>query len=329
VAELPLPPGNIAVSDTGRVFFTFHPEARPPIKLAEWSEGRAVPWPDQEIQSKRNGLWLDTPLSVRIDRQGRLWVLDNADHGLGDAKLVAFDVTTNSVVREQHFSRSEAGLGSHLNDFAVHPNGQRVYIADASIFAKSPALLVYDLETGRIRRLLDRDVSVSPEPYYITVEGQPIEVAGVFTVRPGVDSIALDRKGEWLYFAAVTATKMYRVKTADLDDLTLTPEALAGRVEVFGEKTESDGISSDDAGTIYLTDPEHSAIVAMRPALETLIRDPRLRWPDGLSFGPEGWLYVTSSSLQHVIMKGEAEVKEHAPYYIFRFKPGGQATAGH
>ena len=29
VADLPLPPGNIAVSKSGRVFFTFHPEDHP------------------------------------------------------------------------------------------------------------------------------------------------------------------------------------------------------------------------------------------------------------------------------------------------------------
>jgi sugar lactone lactonase YvrE len=169
---------------------------------------------------------------------------------------------------------------------------------------------------------------VSAEDYYITVDGQPIEVAGLFAIRPGIDSIALDRKGEWLYFAAVTATKMYRIKTADLDDTSLTPEALATRVEVYGDKTLSDGISTDDAGTLYLTDPEHNAIVTMRPALETLISDSRLRWPDGLSFGPDGPLYLTCSALQHVIMKDAEHVQAFAPYHIFRFIPGGRAVAG-
>jgi sugar lactone lactonase YvrE len=329
VAELPLPPGNIAVSDKGRIFFTFHPEGHPTVKLAELVNREPKPWPSVEIQSERDGLWLDTPLGLRLDRQGRLWVLDNANHGTGDAKLVAFDVKSGNVVREHHFTSSEAGLGSHLNDLAVHPNGDRVYIAEASIFGKTPALLLYDLRTGKMRRLLNRHSSVSAEDYYITVDGEPIEVAGLFAIRPGIDSIALDRTGEWLYFAAVTATKMYRIKTADLDDTSLTPEALATRVEVFGEKTLSDGISSDEAGTLYLTDPEHNAIVTMRPALETLISDARLRWPDGLSFGPDGYLYLTCSALQHVIMKDADHIQSFAPYHIFRFVPGGRAVAGH
>src|SRR5687768_11981076 len=45
VAELPLPPGNVAVSASGRVYFSFHPEAGPDVKVAEWRDGRAVPWP--------------------------------------------------------------------------------------------------------------------------------------------------------------------------------------------------------------------------------------------------------------------------------------------
>jgi sugar lactone lactonase YvrE len=113
---------------------------------------------------------------------------------------------------------------------------------------------------------------------------------------------------------------MYRVKTADLDDINLTPDALASRVEVYGDKTLSDGTLMDESGTLYLTDPEHNAIVAMRPALETLLSDSRLRWPDGLSLAPDGFIYVTCSALQHVIMKSEENIQANAPYQIFRFK---------
>ena len=46
VAALDEPPGNIAVSANGRIFFTFHPEARPEsTKLAELIDGKPVPYP--------------------------------------------------------------------------------------------------------------------------------------------------------------------------------------------------------------------------------------------------------------------------------------------
>ena len=213
----------------------------------------------------------------------------------------------------------------------MHPDGDRVYIAEASIFAQSPALIAFDLAKQEARRLLEGHESVEAEDYYITVDGSPIEVFGLFAVRPGVDSIALDGAAEWLYFAAVTARKMYRVRASDLDNNTLTPGELAERVEVFGDKSQSDGITIDDAGRIYLTDPEHNAVIRMNAdaSLTTLLRDDRLRWPDGFSFGPDGWLYVTCSALQHVIMKSSSHVAEHGPYHIFRFQPGATAHAGH
>jgi hypothetical protein len=60
-----------------------------------------------------------------------------------------------------------------------------------------------------------------------------------------------------------------------------------------------------------------------------VVKDPMLRWPDGLSFGPDGWLYLTCSSLQHVLFVSGATMRAHAPYQIYRFRPGATAPAGH
>jgi len=63
--------------------------------------------------------------------------------------------------------------------------------------------------------------------------------------------------------------------------------------------------------------------------LRTLVRDERLRWPDGLSFGPDGWLYVTCSALDEVILRSAEEIHASAPYQIFRFRPGANGVPGH
>ena len=83
VADLPLPPGNLAVSKGGRIFFTFHPEASPAIHVAELVDGKPVPYPDEAFQkAERATPHFRTPLAVRIDRQNHLWVLDHGGYGI-------------------------------------------------------------------------------------------------------------------------------------------------------------------------------------------------------------------------------------------------------
>ena len=327
VADLPLPPGNIAVSEQGRIFFSFHPEARPPVQVAELVDGVPLPYPPKLPDE----LTYQSVLSLRIDRQNRLWVLDNANHGFGTPRLLAFDLAMDELVHRYDFPREIAGRGSHLNDFQVSPDGRHIYIADASIFAKTPALVVYDVVARSSRRLLDGHESVTPENYVPVVQGRTMLIFGIFAIRPGVDSIALDRRGEWLYFAPVTSNHMYRVRRTDLDDAAQGGTGIADRVERFALKTASDGITTDLEDNVYLSDPDNSAIVVLQPdgRLRTLVKDPKLRWPDGFSFGPGGWLYVTCSALHHVIMKSGDHVRANAPYQIYRFRPGPLGLAGH
>lgn len=332
VADLPSPPGNIAVSGGGRVFATLHPEARPAWKVVEIVDGTARPWPSLTFQTGvGEPRYFRDVLSLRIDRQNRLWTLDNGQHGLHPGRLLAFDLDSGTVLHEYEIPRAMAGLGSHLNDFQVSPDGRYLYIAEASFFAKTPALVVYDTQRRESRRLLDQHPSVTADPYTPVVQGRRMLAFGLVAIRPGVDSIVLDHAGEWLYYAPVSSLNLYRIRAADLTDTTLDAATLAGRVETYAPKTMSDGLTMDAAGTIYLSDLEHSAIVALRPdrSLETLLQSDRLRWPDGFSFGPDGWLYITCSALHQVIGLPPSSIAKHAPYQIFRFRPGTPGVPGH
>lgn len=332
VADLDYPPGNIAVSADERIFITLHPEARPPVNLVEWVEGRTRPWPNAAMQpGGSDPQALHEVLSIRIDQQQRLWALDNGKHGLKPGRLLAFDLSSGDVVHSYTFPRELIGLGSHLNDFQVSPDGQTLYIADASFFARTPAILVYDVATQQARRVISDHPSVDAEHYLPVVQGRPMQAFGLVTIRPGVDSIALSRDGTWLYFSAVTNNYMYRVASALLRDPELPSNALKRRIQRVGLKTMSDGLSSDNAGNIYISDPEHSAILRMSPRgqLTTLVRDPRLRWPDGFSFGPNANLYVTASSLHQIIGLPPSNVAKHAPYQVFRLKNDIPGQPGH
>ena len=200
------------------------------------------------------------------------------------------------------------------------------------------ALIVYDIQNRVSRRLLVGDNSVQAKDFLTTINStqlvREMVLFRVFTVRPNVDSIALSRDGSQLYFASVNDPQLYQVATKDLRDATLSPEQLAHRVTVFCNKTQSDGMTTDSAGNIYYGDMEKSAIVRINtqlsePTYETLFQsDLLLRWPDGFSFGPDGYLYVTCSALQYVLGCSDWTIQAKSPYFLFRFKPGFSAPAG-
>ncbi len=332
VADLDYPPGNVAVSRGGRIFLTLHPDGDPPLELAELVNGRPVPFPSAEFQRAEKGTpHFQSLLSVRIDPQGRLWTLDFARYARGQPRILAFDPESRQLVHQYDFPSEVAGFLSMLNDFQVDPRDGKIYIADASPIRQKPALVVYDPATRSSRRVLEGDVSVRPQDLVTRAPGRDMVLFGFYTLRIGVDSITLDDRGEWLYYGPFSGDRLYRVATRDLNDASLSPGALAAKVEDFAAKTISDGLSIDQADGVFLSDPEHSAILRLGPdrRLVTLLKDPRLRWPDGFSWGPDGWLYVTCSSLQHVIFKSARHIREHAPYQVFRFRPGTAGVPGH
>ena len=320
------PVGNVAVNRDGRLFFTVHPEARPTgNKLLEYVRGAAEPFPSGARQAEL----FDTVLGVAIDRLNRLWTIDHGNHGWRTARIVAIDLDTNKVLRDQKLSPDIAPPGSFLQDLQVSADGNTVVIADASFWRKKPAIIVYDVETGNARRVLESHPSVSAENYVISNDGRTMEFfGGIVALRGGIDGIALGK--EWLYYGAISGSGLYRVRLRDLRDEKLPAAQLARRVERVGDKPLSDGMSIDLAGNVYITDVEHRSIFIAGPGgkLQTLIAADEFRWPDALSFVPGGYLYVADSALSELILQSREHIEAQGPYRIFRFKPGVEGVPG-
>jgi len=326
VLTYPEPIGNVAVSSTGRVFFTVHPEARPQgNKLLEYVDGASVPFPDGKSQKHL----FDTVLGVAIDQHDRLWTIDHGNHGLRNARLLAFDLDTGELLHDQRFDKTIAPAGSFLQDVQVSRDGRTVVIADPSFWRKSPAIVVYDIETATARRILEGHASVSAENYRIHHPDRQMSfMGGIVALRGGIDGIALD--DTWLYFAAISGSALFRVSLSNLRDPSIPNSQLAARVERYSEKPLSDGLSIDVEGNVYVTDVEHNSIFIVGSDREprTLIRSARIRWPDALSFGPEGWLYVADSALADVVLRTRDHIKASGPYRIYRFQPGTPGLPG-
>jgi len=225
MASLDLPPGNIAISGTGRIFFSFHPEYSPDIHLAEWHRGKKkyMSFPNDEFQET-----FTSPLAVRLDSRNQvLYCLDHGQYGLYTPTLYAFDISSraNLLKFKYEFPPSVAPLGSMLNDFQVSPEGMYIFIADSSVLRGTPALIVLDIPYRLSWRLLENHESVRAKyftPHYHPVKKEdevdssaadnslPISAYGLFPIRPHIDSIALDRKGKYLYYSAVNDPKLYR-----------------------------------------------------------------------------------------------------------------------
>lgn len=324
----PEPIGNVAVSATGRIFFTVHPEARADgPRLLEWRNGRAEPYPSADAQSDI----LATPLGVVIDRQNRLWVIDPAQHGFGRPRILAIDLATDRIVHEHVFPRSIAPRGSFLQDLQVDSTGRMVFIADASFWRKSPAVIVYDSATRKSRRVLEKHRSTRAQDWIIKTATREMRFfGGVVPMKLGLDGIALDPTGQWLYYGAMTHDTLFRIPTSALLNDELSANALADRIEAIGKKPLSDGLSADLAGNVYITDVERGAVLRMAPdgELSTIVRSPRIRWADGLSYGPGGWLYLSDSALPEVLLKTRGHIRDHGPYRVYRFQPGTNGIPG-
>jgi hypothetical protein len=190
IAELDTPPGNLAVSSKGRIFFNFHPEYKPtPTKVAELKNRTSwLPFPSLEFQSK-----IVTCLSMRIDSKDRLWLLDFAQHGTsGSPKLFSFQLAQTPTQPDHsfldyEFPPSVAGFGSMLNDFVVDPTGQFIYIADTSLIAATPALVVFSIKERRSHRILSSHESMFGGPFLFNVGGVPTHLGPLaFKVRAHV-----------------------------------------------------------------------------------------------------------------------------------------------
>jgi sugar lactone lactonase YvrE len=311
---------------SGRIFVNFpYWSDQHSISVAEIVNGQPKPFPNDEWNKPRSpASHFVCVQSVVVDDQDNLWVLDPAAPKMqeivkGGPKLVKIDLQANELVQTIPFGEDIAPAKSYLNDVRIDTRSDTAFITDSG----KGAIIVVDLKNGNARRLLDGHPSTQPEKNFkLVVDGRElIDQQKKGPPQIASDGIALDAKNGYLYYHALTGHTLYRIKTSFLTDKKLSEKDLASKVEQVGQTPAPDGMVEAPDGSVCLTDLEHNAIVRWNPATKTVehvVSDKRLTWPDTLSWGPNGELYVTASQIENMPRFNNGRSTRTEPYKIWK-----------
>lgn len=284
-----------------------------------------VPFPDSVTNDWKPGQsgqqkWVCVQ-SVYVDDSARTWVLDPAAPKLktiqgSGAKLVLMDRSTNKPARTYSFMKILPD-SAYVNDVRVDVRKNVAYLTES----KGGGIIVVDLKTGKMRRVLDKHPSTKSDPAFrFIIDGHELTKDG----RPAKfnsDGIALTPDGAWLYYKPLTDNKLYRIETNFLLDWTMADSALSNKVEDLGHFTTTDGMIFDKAGNLYLGDLQNNSIVQInnKHQMKLLLKDDRLIWPDSYSIA-DGYLYISCSQIQKQPEYNNGQNKRTSPYTVYRMK---------
>ncbi|HKG05281.1 MAG TPA: L-dopachrome tautomerase-related protein [Pedobacter sp.] len=290
------------------------------------ADGNMVaPYPDETYNSWQAGQdgsnkWVCVQ-SVFVDDSGALWILDPAAPMLktitgNGAKLVKMNKTTNAVERSYSFTDILPDT-AYVNDVRVDIQKNFAYLTES----KGGGIVVVDLASGNMRRVLSTHYSVKSDPAYkYIIDGRELMKDGK-PAKFNSDGIALTPDGVWIYYKPLTDDKLYRIKTEYLRDFSMSETELGNKVEDLGHFASTDGMIFDKDGNLYFGDPQNYSIIKISPdhKMVTLIKDQRLIWPDSYSIA-DGYLYISCSQIQKQPEYNNGKNMRTSPYTVYRMK---------
>jgi sugar lactone lactonase YvrE len=334
-------PAGIAVSQTGRVFVTFPWWSdRPDASVAELL-------PDGTLEAFPSTYWNDWdgksgPSALRgfvsaqamyVDQNDFLWILDAGNPGVdgrvvtAGPKLFKIDLSDDSIAQVFYFDhKRDFTRTSYLSDFRVDSARQTAYIADST----RGTIYVVDLKTRQTHNVLLGDPSTTADAGVIARVGSSDwqTFAGV-APQVNVSGLELSADGDWLYYHTMSGRRIYRVPTNVLRDEFTAEAVRSASIQDLGPTgSVIDGMWLDREDNLYLAAIERDAIIVRRPngAIETFVADPRLKWPDSLAMGPDGYLYFTTS-MKHLRQPYRLTDQVEDPYFVMKASPDKVARA--
>jgi hypothetical protein len=255
------------------------------------ARGRLVPYPDAawngwkpEAGAERAFVSVN---ALHRDGHGGLWVIDTGAPVFGGnpvdsgPKAVRIDLATNRVDRIYAFGRDVAPAGSYVDDIRFH--GDHAYLTDAG----RAGLLVLDLKSGQVRRVLDGVPSDRP----VVVDGKPLTLNGA-PLKVNADPLEVSPDGKYLYFGTLHGP-WSRIETRFLDDESASAETLASHVEPWADLPPVGGTTMTEDGTLYFSELATNALKRRTPTgtITTVVQDSRLHWVDAPAI-EEGFIFL-------------------------------------
>lgn len=285
-----------------------------------------IPYPDPEMNSWQPGQapqdkWVCVQ-AVTVDDSDRLWVVDPASPKMqgvyeNGQKLVLMDKLTNTPMRTYPLA-GVTDQQSYINDVRVDTASGTAYLTNST----EGGIVVVNLRSGKARQVLQGTPSVTADPgYTLTIDGRPVTKNGV-PFKSNSDGLALNPDRTYLYYKPLTDDKLYRIRTEDLRDSSLSTAELASKVEFLGRYTTTDGMIFDKKGNLYLGDLERYRIVKIDSArrMTTLVQDSSLIWPDSYQVTDDGYLNVSCSQIHRQPEYNNGVNRRTSPYSIYRIK---------
>lgn len=342
-AEVPYPVDNIAYNVNNELVYSNHPFFSPEIRVMHYDPksetASAFPNKKWNTRRKNDDMYLDDVLGVRNDNSGIVWMLDMGLKSDITPKLVGWDTKRNKLLKIYYIPKPASVETSQLNDFVIDNKHHVFIIADEGIGrggdGSRGALIIVDIKTGTTRRVLDGHKSTMPDVNSpIVIDGKLIGLEKNGKMNPifvGADGITLDKNNEWLYYAPLNGSKLYRIKVEDLINERYSDFDLSEKIEVYSDKPNNGGFSIDKEGNLYFTNIESKSIGIIsvkEKRYSVFAKNENMLWPDGLSYSNDGYMYVSAAQVHLGKPFNMGQDKTKRPFYIFRFKPKKEGIFG-
>jgi hypothetical protein len=255
-------------------------------------------------------------IRIEPDDPNSLWVVDSAPEVKGGPKLVQVDLKSNKVARVYSFDARIAPEQSYLNDVRIAKG--HAFIAESG----TGAVIVADLKTGHARRLLANSKKTKATPGRApTIDGKTVHSPDGSIRVVNIDGIEISPDHNIFYYCMPFGGWLWQVRIDDLLNESLDESTLEARVKNLGPLMPVGGILMLPSGQLLLSDVEHHAIQrrALDGKLTLVVQSPLLDWPDAMSMGADGKVYVAAPQGNRMARNNGGIEATRPPFRILRF----------